>query len=61
VNVPLDLNAGRFDGAARCVDDLGTRAVAWDERDAVRQCVSPLFAGSSGIVPGLAAAVMMRL
>src|SRR5439155_24681775 len=50
VNVPLDLNAGRFDRAAGRVDDLGTRAVAWDERDAVRQCGLPFACGSSGIV-----------
>src|SRR5438105_2631194 len=37
VNVPLDLHAGGFDGAACGLDDLRARAIARDERDGVRQ------------------------
>ena len=50
VNVPLDRHAGRFDGAARGVDDLGPGAVAWDQGDAVRQSDLPFAACSLGIV-----------
>src|SRR4029078_4694692 len=42
VDIPLDLDAGRFDGAARRLDDLGAGAVAWNEGDAMRQVPSPM-------------------
>src|SRR6185503_10977770 len=41
VDVPLDPYAGRFDGAARRLDDLGARAVTRDEGDAVWQLTFP--------------------
>src|SRR6266704_1130816 len=41
VDVPLDLHAGRFDGAAGRFDDLRARAVARDQRDGVRQDALP--------------------
>jgi hypothetical protein len=50
VNVPLDRHAGRFDGAAGGVDDLRTRAVAWDQGDAVRQSGLPFACVLLGIV-----------
>jgi hypothetical protein len=34
--LPIDLNAGRFHGSNRCVSDLRTDTVAWNERDPVR-------------------------
>src|SRR6185436_2849292 len=50
VNVPLDRHTGRFDRAAGGVDDLWTRAVSWDEGDAMSQSVLPFASGSFGIV-----------
>ena len=41
VDIPLDLHAGRFDGAAGRLDDLRARAVTRDQRDGVGQDALP--------------------
>src|SRR5207248_2040153 len=50
MDIPLDLDAGRFDRTTGCLDDLRARAITRNERDRMRQDALPLAKYDIGIV-----------